>query len=331
MQRVFNKFYYEQRGSAAVVTGIFMVILIGISAFVLDFGVSYETASRLQNSLDSAALAALQELPAENTASAAWSAAENTAVVYASLNDFEITPENIRPVYKNDIATNAIIGINITKSVAVEYNFARVLGIDSATVTRTATAGLVPAGGIKGAVPLSITDSGLSNAIAANVVSGLRIKCSSNTSDIGIDCTEVSGWFGALRFEGTGASIYSDLLANGYSGSLFVGQELEMENGNMSGPTMDGFTTRYNKCKDGCTAESYLPDCPKLVYVPVVEVISGSCIKIVSFATFFLTECGGSGKDSYIKATYIKDTVIPDSAAGESGRDFGLYVGKLLE
>ena len=94
---------------------------------------------------------------------------------------------------------------------------------------------------------------------------------------------------------------------------------------------MDGFTTRYNKCKDGCTAESYLPDCPKLVYVPVVEVISGSCIKIVSFATFFLTECEGSGKDSYIKATYIKDTVIPDSAAGASGRDFGLYVGKLLE
>ena len=331
MQKLFIKFCSEQRGSAAVVTGIFMVVLIGFSAFVLDLGISYDKASKLQNSLDSAALAALQELPADNTNSAAWSTAENTAVAYAAFNEFDISPEDIRPIYKDDIASNNIIGIKITKSITVEYNFARVLGINSGTITRTSAAGLVPAGGISGAVPLSITDSSLSQAIAANIVSGIKIKCSSNTGDIGIDCTGVSGWFGALRFEGSGASAYSDLLANGYSGNLFVGQVLEMENGNMSGPTMDGFTTRYNKCHDGCTAENYLPDCPKLVYVPFVEVLSGSGVKIVSFATFFLTECGGTGSNSYIKATYIKDIVVPNSAAGTSGSDFGLYVGKLLE
>ena len=331
MQKLFNKFYCEQRGSAAVVTVIFMVVLIGFSAFVLDLGAYYDEASRLQNSLDSAALAALPELPAGNISSAAWAAAENAAISYALLNEFVITSDDIRPIYKDNISTYSIIGIKITKRTVVEYNFAKVLGIDSGTVTRTSSAGLVPAGGIRGAVPLSITDSSLSHAIAANIVTGIKIKCSSNTGDIGIDCTGVSGWFGALRFDGSGASIYSDLLANGYSGTLSVGQVLEMENGNMSGPTMDGFTTRYNKCKDGCTADNYLPDCPRLVYVPVVEVISCNTVKIVSFAAFFLTECGGCGKDSYIKATYIKDTVVPDSAAGASGQDFGLYVGKLLE
>ena len=331
MQKLFIKFCCEQRGSAAVVTGIFMVVLIGFSAFVLDLGISYDKASKLQNSLDSAALAALEELPADNTSSAAWSAAENTAVAYAAFNEFDISPEDIRPIYKDDITSNNIIGIKITKSITVEYNFARVQGINSGTITRTSSAGLVPAGGISGAVPLSITDSSLSQAIAANIVSGIKIKCSSNTGDIGIDCTGVSGWFGALRFDGSGASAYSDLLANGYSGNLFVGQVLEMENGNMSGPTMDGFTTRYNKCHDGCTAANYLPDCPKLVYVPVVEVLSGSGVKIVSFAAFFLTECAGTGRNSYIKATYIKDIVVPNSAAGTSGSDFGLYVGKLLE
>ena len=331
MHRILNKLCFEQRGSAAVVTGIFMVVLIGFSAFVMDFGISYDKASKLQNSLDSAALAALQELPADNASSSAWLAAENTAIAYAAFNEFDIVPEDIRPIYKNDNSSNDIIGIKITKSVTVEYNFARVLGIDSGTITRTSSAGLVPAGGISGAVPLSITDSSLSQAIAANIVSGLEIKCSSNTDDIGIDCTGVSGWFGALRFDGSGASDYSELLANGYSGNLFVGQVLEMENGNMSGPTMDGFTTRFNKCHDGCTVENYLPDCPKIVYVPVVEVLSKNTVKIVAFATFFLTECGGTGNNSYIKATYLKDIVVPDSAAGASGSDFGLYVGKLLE
>jgi len=327
----FNKIYSEQRGSVAVVTAIFMFVLIGLSAFVLDLGVYYNEAAKLQNSLDSAVLAAVQELPADNTNTAAWAEAENEAISYALLNNIVITTDDIQPIYKDNVTTNKIIGIKAIKSIVVDYNFAKVLSINSGTATRTSSAGLSPAGGVTGAIPLSITASSLNNAIAAGAVTGLTIKCSSNSSDIAIDIATASGWFGALRFEGSGASVYSDLLAYGYSGTLTVGQVLNMENGNMSGPTMDGFTRRYSKCEAGCTAESYLPDCPKLVYLPVVEVISSSQVKIVSFATFFLLDCGGNGNNSYIKATYIKDTVLPDAAAGASGQDFGLYISKLFE
>ncbi len=331
MQKFFYKFHSDQRGSAAVAIALFMVVLIGASAFVLDLGVYYDEASRLQNSLDSAVLAALQELPAANTSSSAWIAAKNEAISYASLNETDITATDIQPIYKDDVAANSIIGIKVTKNTSVEYNFAKVLGINSGTVTRTASAGLAPAGGVSGAIPLSITDSSLSDALANGTLTGLTIKFSSNTGDIGIDSTGVNGWFGALRFEGSGASVYSNLLAYGYSGTLTVGQVLDMENGNMSGPTMDGFTTRYSRCNDGCTADDYLPDCPKLVYIPVVQIISSSRVKIVSFATFFLESCGGSGKNSYITATYINNTVLPNSAQGVSGLDFGIYVGKLLD
>ena len=330
MQKFFYKFHSDQQGSAAVVTALFMVVLIGFSAFALDLGVYYAEASRLQNSLDSAVLAALQELPATNTSSSAWTAAKNSAISYAALNETVITADDIQPIYKDDVATNSIIGIKATKSTVVEFNFAKVLGINSGTVVRTASAGLVPAGGISGAVPLSITDSSLSDALENGTLTGLTIKCSSNSGDIGIDSTGVNGWFGALRFEGSGASIYSNLLAYGYSGTLTVGQVLEMENGNMSGPTMDGFTTRYNRCNDGCTAEDYLPDCPRLVYIPVVQVVSSSRVKIVSFATFFLESCGGSGRNAYIRASYLNDIVVSNSAAGVSGLDFGIYVGKLM-
>jgi hypothetical protein len=116
----------------------------------------------------------------------------------------------------------------------------------------------------------------------------------------------------------------------GFNDILSVGQVLDIESGNMSGPTLEGFSSRYDACVNGCTAESFEPGCPKLVYVPVVEVLSNNQVQVVSFAAFFLDAIGGNGKDSYIKATYIKGTVLPDAASGKGGQDFGLYTSKLL-
>ncbi len=330
MRKLLKKLCGEQAGSVSIVVAVSMVVLIGISGFVLDTGVYYSKGAKLQNALDSAVLAASQELPADSVSSAAWAAAENEAINYASLNEFEITSDDLEPIYKNGSPANGIIGIRATKTVTVEYNFAKVLGVNSGTVTRTASAGLSPAGGVRGAIPLCVSDTGLSEAIASGIVRGLTIKCSSDTELIGIDPSTASGWFGAVRFEGSGASLYSELLANGYTGVLTVGQVLEMESGNMSGPTLDGFTERVSRCTDGCTAESYLPDCPRQVYVPVIQVLPSKQVKIVAFAAFFLEECGGSGKNSYIKATYLKNITLPDTAPGASGQDFGLYVSKLL-
>lgn len=328
---LFNQYDKKENGSTIVISALAMVALIGISAFVLDLGIVYHESSKLQNGLDSATLAAVQELPADSQSSIKWINAKNEACSFARLNHIDLMDEDIQPVYEDDGINDKIIGIKVNKTMQVNYSFAKVFGLDSGTIERTATAEISPAGGIKGAIPLSISASSLNEAIAAGAISELTIKCCSNADDIGIDSTGVSGWFGALRFENSGASIYSNLLAYGYSGVLRVGQILEMENGNMSGPTLDGFTTRYNQCTSGCTADSFEPDCPKLVYIPVIEVLSSSKVKVVAFAAFFLLECGGNGNNSYIKAAYTKNTVLPDAASGTEGEDFGLYVSKLSE
>lgn len=329
LRDLFCRFFQNQRGSVAVITAVSITALIGFAALVLDLGGAYNEASKLQNALDSAVLAAAQELPAENSSSEHWGAAKNEAVSLSEQNNYRLTPDEIKPIYEDDISSNRIIGIKVTKSIEVSYNFARVFGVNSSTITRTASAELAPAGGLRNAVPLSITSSALSNAIAKHAVDNLTIKCCSTSGDIGIDCTGDSGWFGALRFEDSGASVYEALLAYGYQGDLYVGQILDMENGNMSGPTLDGFTTRYYSCTSGCTPACYEADCPRLVYIPVVEILPKDQVKIVSFATFFLTECGGSGNDCYIKATYIPDVVVPDAVAGSSAQDFGVYVTRL--
>lgn len=330
MKKRWNGWVKDQQGSIAVIAVMILGFLLGMSALVLDLGVFYHQANRLQDALDSAALAAVQELPAGSTSTSGWSRAKSAAITYAALNQLTVTDADIQPVYQDQNTANRIIGIKVSGSTTVEFHFARVFGMNNAAVYRSATAGLTPAGGVTGAVPLSITTSALNNAIAAGITTNLTIKCSSNASDIGIDCTGVSGWFGALQFDGSGASEYCKLLTYGYSGKLSVGQVLDMESGNMSGPTLDGFTTRYSACKDGCTADSYKADCPRLVYIPVVQVLSNKQVKIDAFAAFFLTECGGNGNNSYIKATYIDHVVLPNIAAGTSGQDFGIYVDKLL-
>ncbi len=311
---------HDQRGSAAVIAVIALTVMLGFSALVLDLGVSYHEAAKLQNALDSAALAGARELPAYSLYSADWTAVKNEAMAYAAANHYPISDANITPIYEDDISTNEIIGLTVTDTIEVEYNFAKVLGINSGTITRSAGAGLAPAGGIRNAVPLSITDTSLQAAIDAGAIEDLTIKCSPNTDEIGIDEASISGWFAPLRFDGTARSVYEYLISYGYDGPIYVGQVLDIENGNMSGPTLDGFTTRFDACTDGCTAESFEPDCPRLIYIPVISILDHGQVRVEAFAAFFLTECGGSGKDSYIKATYIPDNILPNTPPGQAER-----------
>ncbi len=331
MRNFSDRFFRQQNGSVAVVTALSLVILLGFAALVTDLGSVHNQKSKLQNALDSAVLSAVRELPAANTGSVKWIEAQNQAIAYAAANNYTISTDDIEPLYQDNQTTNKIIGIKVTKSMGVDYTFARVMGFDSTTVTDAAAAGVVPAGGVTGAVPLSITSSALSSAIAAGVTDDLMIKCSSDADEITIDNSTATGWFGALRFFGQGANDYEANLANGYSGTIQVGQILDMESGNMSGPTLDGFTTRYNKCTDSCTADNFTDNCPRLVYVPVVQVLPSKQVKVVSFAAFYLLACGGNGNNSYIKAKYIPGRVIADSAAGGGGEDFGVYTSRLLE
>ncbi len=326
----FKKIFEEQNGAVAIVAATVMVALLGFSALVADLGIVYVEASRLQNALDSAVLAALVELPAGDIYSQEWQSAQNTVIAYAAFNDFDLNPSDIHPVYENSAPSGRITGIEINKSIQVNYNFARVLGIDSTSVSRSSVSGLVPAGGLTGAVPLCISSSALTSAIEWGIVENITIKCSSGTDDMGTDYETVSGWFGPLRFEGNGASSYTQLLKFGYDSALCVGDVLDIESGNMSGPTLDGISDRVNRCTGGCTPESYETKCPKLIYIPVVEIIADKQVQVVGFAAFFITEYGGSGKDSFIKATYLSDVIVSSSESGADGADFGIYTRKLL-
>lgn len=116
----------SQKGTAAVMTAILMTVLLGFCALVFDIGgVSLER-SRLQNAVDSAALAAAQDLPDISAAAA-------IAADYLESNGFGDAVLNI-----SFSGSNRQITVEAVQS--VNYVFAGVLGLGTAGVRASATA-----------------------------------------------------------------------------------------------------------------------------------------------------------------------------------------------
>lgn len=302
----------KDRGSIAVLTILVLTALLGFGSLCTDVAILYAEKSNLQNAVDAAALAGSQELP-NNPQSAITKASE-----YATAN--------------NTILTSVIISadnkeINVTAQKDVSLYLARVLGIESKIVGASARAAIFSPNSLKGVVPLCITNQNFSFGEEYNLKSAPEND---------------SGWFGPLRIDGQGSPVYESALAYGSNTSVAIGDIIEVESGNMSGPTQSGLATRLNSDTriPRNTFEDHDRDAPQIMYIPVVEVVSHSGnsiheVEVVGFAAFFVEDYTGSGNDSFIRGRFLQTLVSSgreDSSLGSIGEtnDFGLSVTKLM-
>ena len=145
------------------------------------------------------------------------------------------------------------------------------------------------------------------------------------------------GNYGPLALELRGAQSYLNNLKHGYSGTISVGDWIDTEPGNMSGPTYDGVTYRINSCTHSpkCSINSYHSDCPMVMIVPIYEPtsLSGmSQVKIVGFAAFLLKGVDGSGNDSRVSGCFL-EIVPPDGlefTINPNQEDYGLLQARLI-
>ena len=121
-----NNLVNNEKGSVIIIVVLLMTVLMGCAALVLDVGRVYIEESKLQNAIDAASLAAAQDLP--DAAKAADSANH-----YIVLNGY--TPADISINF-----SNSNMRIDISGSKVITYSFAKVLGFDSTTVNRSASA-----------------------------------------------------------------------------------------------------------------------------------------------------------------------------------------------
>jgi hypothetical protein len=337
--------HQKERGSVVVLVTLALTALLGFCAIVTDVGLMYAEKAHLQNSVDAAALAGVQELPNDP------SLAEQRARDYATRNGAPAVTVTFE-------ANNAKIIVLATQQVPTY--FARIWGIAEEQISVSAKAMMVPPAGLSGAVPLSIQEQ--------DFVYGqkyvLKSGGGSGTSDWYLDDDKnnnvrksgeesgASGWYGALELTGTGADMYKSDLANGYQGTLRVGQILNVKHGNMSGPTADGINTRLSRDTrvPKNTIDNHDRNAPQIVYIPIVQIIteSGNSIQkvqIVGFAAFFLEGVAGNGNDSVVTGWFIRTlgsnghtsanlsdllNTEQDMENGEASNDFGLYTPKLV-
>jgi len=298
----------SEKGSVVVIVALAMAVLLGFAALVIDVGLLYFNRVALSNAADAAALAGVQELPDRPEQ------AEALAVSYAVKNGAEQS-RTVATVLPDRYS----MGVRISRTVPL--GFARVLGFDSVEVRASAKARVGPVSGVFGAAPFFVPEQ--------TFVYGQTyvLKYPGGQGE--------SGNFGGLALGGRGARNYEDNITYGYQGWLHVGDWVETEPGNMSGPTVRGVQNRISQClhSPACTFDRFVKGCPRLILIPVADVEPGdltgrSSVLLVGFAAFFLEGVGGHGNKCEVTGRFIRWAT--DGEIGGSG-DYGLVSYRLEE
>jgi hypothetical protein len=116
----------EQHGQTIVMTVVFITVLLGMSASVLDVGSWYRADRQAQATADAAALAGAQGVP--------------TSQVLAAVRALEYANKNGGGLLPTDISFPAADQIAVKVQRPAPGFFSRLFGIDSVTVGATATA-----------------------------------------------------------------------------------------------------------------------------------------------------------------------------------------------
>jgi hypothetical protein len=136
--------YRRERGQAALLTVLFLVVLCGMAAAVLDVGSWYREDRDLQATMDAAALAGAQALP-EDPGEAGALADEYATKNGGGLDTTEVT----RTAIENDT-------IKVTGSRPAPGFFSKLFGIDSVTVNATAKARTGVLASARWAAPIAV-------------------------------------------------------------------------------------------------------------------------------------------------------------------------------
>jgi hypothetical protein len=191
----------DNRGQTTVLTLVFMVVLLGMSALVLDVGSWYRSDRALQQTADAAALAGAQALP-ESTGDAS-----NLAVEYANKNGGGLGGAGIS--FSGSVMANDTIKVNMTRQ--APGFFSKVFGLKSVTVGAHAAARVGTFNAAEYAAPIGVDEK-------HPMLSGNGCPCFNDPTTL--DLEKVGpGAFRILNIDGskggTGQDILGDWIVHG--------------------------------------------------------------------------------------------------------------------
>ncbi|NLA59462.1 MAG: hypothetical protein GX855_11245 [Firmicutes bacterium] len=304
----------DDSGAALVMTAVFLVILLGFSALVVDVALLYVNRLVLVNAVDAAALAGVQNLPYSPTM------AMEIAKQYASRNGAPRDGVSVT-------VANGDCEIRVSAYRDVDLYFARIFGLGEQRLHASATAQVGTIAAYMGVVPFGVVEQ--------DFVYGEQYILKHGPQTVP---GHFRGNFGALALGARGAANYEEKIKYGYQERLAVGDWVETEPGNIAGPTAEGVKFRLDQCQHypKCTWDNYVPGCSRIVIVPVIRGLEKANgrdnVEVVGFAAFFLEGTlregakGNSGSSSVI-GRFLR--IVVPGELGEAG-DYGLRGYKLV-
>jgi Flp pilus assembly protein TadG len=294
-------------GQTVVMLTLLIPILLGSVALGADVAVFYYNWAALQRAADASALAGAAYLPRDTQT------ATSTAMQYAALNG--VPSSQVTSVTFG--SSNSTITVKVQRT--VPYMFARVVGLVSNPVSASATAALVTAGAVTGALPIGL-DNNTTYTYGQTLTMHEGQVAPGNWDGLALGCT--------------GAACFRDNLASGYSGTISLGEMIQSEPGATAGPTSQGITTRLQNgvaFSSTGTWNNFTPGDPRAVVVPVVSWNGclGSCsAQVTTFASVWIDSVSGTD----ITATFIA-YVTPGSSGNVnvSASDFGTKHAALIQ
>lgn len=303
LQRLRRRFIRDD-GNVALIVALSMVAFCGFSALVADAGVLYVKKQQAQASADAGALAGADQLL--KSATQAATSAYQISVQNDGHADFEA----------NANKDNQTVTVSGQEQVGLW--FARMLGQNTASIHVQSSAKIGTLQSAVGVVPIAV--------VQQTFTYGQEYYLSDGAGD------GSSGNYGFLDFSGNGSMGLEYDIEHGYQFPLYVGEQVLTKPGMNTGPVSDAVTARMNADKGDADCQSFdtaKPDCPRVMYLPVVNTLDltgKKDVTILGFAAFYLDGMDGDGGHQQIMGRFIQ--MVRPGDLGD-GPNYGTYAVKL--
>jgi Flp pilus assembly protein TadG len=230
------KYLKDERGNILVFATLAMVAMIGFAALSIDVGTMLAARNQLQAAADAGALSGATGLLTNQTL------ATTRAIATVGRNLCIRQPISITAA---DVTFPQADRIQVQTHQVVTLNFAGVLGISSTNVTAVAVAELGTCPGAKGLKPWAIPDLYDEGDTHVLIKSGQIGAAGTNPGYFyPVDFPPLDAGYGAPE---TGAQEYLDNILHGSDQTISPNMMLQVEPGNMIGPTQQGVNELINQ------------------------------------------------------------------------------------
>ena len=302
----------NDNGQATVVTVVFLVVLLGMAALVLDIGSWYRADRATQSTADAAALAGAQVLPYDPAS------ASSLALQYANKNGGGVSAGDV--TISNGTGANDTIKVTVHRG--ANGVFTKLFGVNSVSVGSKATARASLMRSAQYVAPIGV------NVKHPKLKGNASCPCfgAGNETTLPLGKTGAPGSFDLLNIDGskggTGGQTLADWILHGYSGYLPIGAYLSDTGAKWNdNPVKDAIQQRLNG--------------PPLLF-PVYDTLQGSganaTYHVVGWVGFHITGFTASGSSGSITGWFTQ--VVWDgieSTAGGGNPDLGARTVKLID